>query len=57
MGDNPYIIAENRINEGSIEDTIREFVELFWSVEPDYRLLSVVLQMNLEKNSMKSIYL
>lgn len=49
MGDNPYIIAENRINEGSIEDTIREFVELFWSVEPDYRLLSVVLQMNLEK--------
>lgn len=53
MGDNPYIVAENRINEGSIEDTILEFVELFWSVEPDYRLLSVVLQMNLAKNFYK----
>ncbi len=53
MGDNPYIIAENRINEGSIEDTILEFVELFWSVEPDYRLLSVVLQMNLAKKVYK----
>lgn len=53
MGDNPYIVAENRINEGSIEDTILEFVELFWSVEPDYRLLSVVLQMNLAKKFYK----
>lgn len=53
MGDNPYILAENRINEGSIEDTILEFVELFWSVEPDYRLLSVVLQMNLAKKFYK----
>lgn len=53
MGDNPYIIAENRINEGSIEDTILEFVELFWSLEPDYRLLSVVLQMNLAKKFYK----
>ncbi|WCT56120.1 hypothetical protein PQ456_00930 [Paenibacillus kyungheensis] len=53
MVDNPYIIAENRINTGSIEDTILEFIELFWSIEPDYRLLSVVLQVNLAKNFYK----
>ncbi|TKJ83112.1 hypothetical protein PaeCFBP13512_23100, partial [Paenibacillus sp. CFBP13512] len=53
MVNNPYIIAENRINAGSIEDTILEFIELFWSIEPDYRLLSVVLQMNLAKKNYK----
>ncbi|MGV7114673.1 hypothetical protein [Paenibacillus kyungheensis] len=53
MVDNPYIIAENRINAGSIEDTILEFIELFWSIEPDYRLLSVVLQVNLAKKIYK----
>lgn len=42
MNYSPEEIVQNRINQDLIEDSIFEFVEMFWSIEPDYRLLELV---------------
>lgn len=44
MNYSPEEIVQNRINQDVIEDSIFEFVEMFWSIEPDYRLLEIVFK-------------
>lgn len=46
MNYSPEEIVQNRINQDLIEDSIFEFVEMFWSIEPDYRLLEIVFKKN-----------
>ncbi|CAJ1317124.1 hypothetical protein [Paenibacillus nuruki] len=35
-------IVQNHINQDLIEDSMFEFVEMFWSIEPDYQVLEIV---------------
>lgn len=42
MNYSPEEIVQNHINQDLIEDSMLEFVEMFWSIEPDYRLLELV---------------
>jgi len=44
MNYSPEEIVQNRINQDLIEDSIFEFVEMFWSIEPDYRVLEMVFK-------------
>lgn len=44
MNYSPEEVVQNRINQDLIEDSIFEFVEMFWSIEPDYRVLEMVFK-------------